>query len=418
MVSTLKNAALTLLACAFVAGCARTGSQTQSFMSCTVSASNVSGSSAQLFISCGGGTAPYSVTSLTVGGRVPTNISGVSTGFSASTTLSVTDSSSLNGQSGAITVADSSSDSLGSNFTFVIGSGGLSGGTGCTMAVDSPSQTVSTNQTLGFTATVSGGWGSAPYTFYSFTPGTSGVTVQNPTAQTSTSARATAYYTAAGSPTATMNVRDASGTTQSCSYTFTVSGSSTVPTTCTAANCNLTCNASVMQTSNGLIGFQMTSTTGEALTLYNLNPGAGGSISSNGNPTYITYGYGGAKTVTLQAYAANGAACNNGNVMSWNFNVSGGTSGGGAFSCTAIVNPTAVIHGQSIQASVVTSGGVGSTYLKHLYYPTNSGMTGYFISATSAIISFPIGGYRYSIQMVAADSAGNETTCTTAVNVY
>lgn len=388
-----------------LAGC----SSGNGVMSCSATSNQASTSpvSVQVNVFCSGGTAPYAVTALTIGGRTPTTTTGTSSGFASTTQLVVYDSTqtTLQGQSGSLTLADSGSGSV--TFPFTVGTSSLQSSTGCTMT---PSTTVpALNQSVTFSMAVTSGWGTAPYTFAGFLPGTSGTVIQSPASTSSTSATAQASYSVAGSAAPSVTVTDSLGNQRSCTTAVTVGGSGT--------SGGLTCTLTQSVLSSGQVAFQASSSTGEVLKITNFSPGSGGTTLSSGNPIYASYSFAGQKTASAQAYAtATGVTCNGGSPFSVTFTLGSG-SGTGSLSCQALLSSSYFYRGQSVTASASVSGGNGNITLKQILYPTQSGMTGYYTGPLTAVLNFPYAG-TFGLQMIVQDSYGSQATCNTSATVY
>ncbi|MBY0372315.1 hypothetical protein K2X33_16665 [bacterium] len=213
-----------------IQACSSGSSSLQSGMNCAISAAQdtTRSNAVALSISCGGGTAPYSVASLTLAGATPDSVTGTSTGFSSTTTLTVYDYSYSNfsGLAGTVAVYDSasvSSQAVGYSFTVTTSSGSTSTGS-CTIAAGNSSPSI--GQSVTFTLTTDT-FGSSPYTFNSFSAGSYGTVSQSPVKISDTQSQAVASFSQTGTQTVSASVYDNMGATRSCSTTVTVGGTST-----------------------------------------------------------------------------------------------------------------------------------------------------------------------------------------------
>jgi trimeric autotransporter adhesin len=315
-----------LAALIFVAGCAGNSRFTQSTsqVACSVSGSAASiATTAQITVTCSGGTGPYSISSVLIGGRTPDSLTGSNSSFSFSTTLSASllSMATLQGVSGSLTVRDASGTS--SSYSFNILASGTTGTTaGCTLT---PSTTAAnTGATVTYTAAVASGWGTAPYTFSGFSPGVNGTVSSNLASASSTTASAAATYSLAGSPQASVSISDSSGRTSTCTTSVTVSGSPVSGLSCWL-------NQSINAAGNAVI--QAQSSTGEALAFSSVTPVGDGTVVSLSNPAQISYSTPGVKTVNARAYSVSNASavCNTGSALTITFNVAAAS---GSLTCS------------------------------------------------------------------------------------
>ncbi len=310
-----------------VVGCSRgtTDVQTTVNISCTVSGSAaVNSSTGNITAFCSGGTAPYSISSIRVGGQTPDSVSGTQSGFSYSTNLTVTDYSmtNLQGVGGTLTVSDSAGAS--STYNFSITTSGSSASTGCTLTASSSSVAANTSVTL--TAVGNTSWGTAPFAFSSLSLGTNGVVTQALASTSTAQAQAIVQYSAAGSAAPSVSVMDATGKSSSCSTSLVITAS-----TGTAPTCYLTQTIGA----NNNVSVQAVANDGQALSISNLAPGANGTIYSAGNPTVISYSAAGSKTVTANAASvATGLSCNGGAALSTTFYAPASTGSGSSMTCS------------------------------------------------------------------------------------
>lgn len=310
----------------FVIGCSRNASpQSILSVSCDVSASATANSSSALIsVACSGGTSPYSISNLLIGGQTPDSITGNQSGFSFSTNLTVTDNSMTNLQnvSGSLTVTDTSGASARSTFN-ILGNGDLFGSTACTLTA-SASATV--NQSVTLTAVGNTTWGTAPFTFSNLVAGSNGSVTQALATTSTVQAQAIAVYSAAGSPAPSVSVMDSTGKTGTCSTSLVVTGASG-----SAPVCSISQNIGA----NNNVTIQAIANDGQALTISNLNAGANGTVFSAGNPTVLAYSVAGTKTVSFNANStATGLACNGGAALTTTFYAPASTGTSSGMTCS------------------------------------------------------------------------------------
>ncbi len=416
------GSALVLGAALLVAVACSSGSSTQAFSGCVVTSSLTSSSTVQLTVTCSGGKAPYTISAISIGGVTVTSITGTTSAFSGSTVLTATMAGVANGQVGSISVYDSSSNATPQSYSFTVGASSvLSGSTGCSIAANIASPSV--NQTVVYTFSVSGSWGTAPYTFSSFNPGTNGTTVQGVATTSSTQGTASATYRVASTPTASVSVTDSRGTLQTCSTQVTVGGGGSGSS---GTSGTIACHISGTYNSDGSISFELTSDANpmDPLVVTSFDPGLNGSIiNSSGYPFIARYTAGGTKTVTAVAYSqSSNAACN---VTPFVFNLgSNGTGGTTSGSCPVAiqVSSSSVAHGTPVQVSVGSSSGYT---LYQLIYPSNAGVSGTFLSSYAVQLNFPYSsasaGYASGYPLTAVvrnSSSGAQSACQFNEYVY
>jgi trimeric autotransporter adhesin len=338
MATTQKTFLSSLLAIVLISACAGGANRaTQTLgngVDCSVSAvASTAGASAQVTATCSGGKGPYRISNVQIGGR---SVESTSSTFSFTTTFSVSvpSMSNLQGVSGSLSLQDS----LGAvaTYSFNILGGSISSDA-CTLTPSTAS--VAAGSTVTFSAAAASGWGTAPYTFSSFLPGTNGSATSALSATSSSTAQAIASYSAAGVSQASVSVADSSGRSGSCTASVTVNTSS------------FSCFLSQTVNANGTINIQALSNNGEPLTLVGLTPGQDGTIVSSGNPSTISYTSAGSKTVTARASSVSNPLnqCNGGATLTQTFTVSAsGTS------CS--LSQSADSNGNSMVTATSTSG--------------------------------------------------------------
>ncbi len=335
-----RNALFSLLAVAFVTACAggakRANQNLVQGVDCSVSAVG-SAASAQITATCSGGTGPYRISNVQVGGQ---SVSSSSSSFSFTTTFtaSVPSMSNLQGVSGSLSIQDSTG--ANSNYSFnILGGGGGASTVGCTLTPSAT--TVAAGTAVTFSAAAASGWGTAPYTFSSFLPGTSGSTTSALASTSSSSAQATASYSAAGSSQASVSVVDSAGRSGSCTASVTVSGTGS----------GLSCFLSQTVNANGTINIRALSTNGEPLVMSNLTPGQDGTITSAGNPSTVSYASAGSKTITARATSSANSLnqCNGGATLTQTFTV---TASGTSCSLSQVADSS----GNSLVSATSTTG--------------------------------------------------------------
>lgn len=370
---------------------------TNAFVCSILSVSRTATNQATISLKGTNGTAPYVLSSITVGGQNVSSISGSQT-FTGSTSLVATFSSIASaGATGTAVIRDSASSVASSACSFTVPATTASNALNCLISPSTTSPTV--NQTVTFNMSVVSG-GTSPYTFSSFSPGTNGVTSSG-LINTSTGASAQAYYTTAGTSIPVVSVTDVNGITGNCSTNVTVQGSSTGGSLgCTVGH--VVTGASAKLT--------VTASTGEAVTLSQIN--TTGTITSSGNPTTVAYTSPGLKSVTLYAASAvTGIPCNAGAQLSDSFTIVMPV-------CTATINPNPSYAGSYVTASATYSSvGSGNPRIANINYPLSSYMSGYFTGSNTALLYFPYAGY-WNITFVVEDSAGTRNTCSRTQTVY
>jgi hypothetical protein len=415
------ESALVLGAALLIAAACSGGASNQAFSGCVVTSSLVGTSTVQLTVNCSGGSAPYTVSSVSIGGVAVTQITGTTTGFSGSTVLTATMAGLANGQIGSMSVYDSSSGATPQSYSFTVGSSSiLSGSTGCTISASVASPAI--NQLVTYTFSVTGSWGIAPYTFSSFNPGTNGTTVQSAVSTGSTQGTASATYPIAGSPTATVSVTDSRGSLQNCNTQISVGGGGTGTGTGTSGT--ITCTISGSYNSDGTIAFELTSASNpsDPLAVTSFDPGLNGTIINSGYPFIARYTAGGTKTVTATAYSTTtNAVCN---VTPFVFNLGStgsGTTTSGSCPVQLQISSSSVMHGTPVTVSIASGSGYS---LYQLVYPTNAGVSGTFTSSTSVQVTFPYSsasaGYStgYPMTAVVRSSSGTQVGCSFTQTVY
>jgi hypothetical protein len=155
------------------------------------------------------------------------------------------------------------------------------------------------------------------------------------------------------------------------------------------------------------------------LNFANLNVGTGGSIYAYGNPVTIAYSSAGLKTISAQVYSTQtGAYCNGGNALSTTVNALVATgSSTSSLACNVVLSANPVNRNQAVLVGFQATGGNGAVSLLNLIYPTNSGITGQYISATQANLTFGSSG-QIPFSITVRDSVGATAICSTTVTVY
>ncbi len=395
------------------------GMNNQSAAGCVVTASLASANSAQVSISCSGGVPSYQIVSLSIGGTTllgTSNVAGATT-FSSSTLLTINSSAVTSGALGTVFIRDSTANSAGQSYSFQVGaSTGINIGTGCSMVASTTNPAI--NQSVQYTFSVNGTWGSAPYTFSGFTPGTNGVVVSGISLSGSNQGSASASYSAAGTPTASITVRDATGVSKTCSTQITVG-----TTGGGGGTGSIACHITGMNYSDGTIAFELIADANpnDRLAITSFDPGLGGTVLNSGYPVVVRYSSGGTKSVTAAAYStSSGATCN---VTPFVFNYGNGgivppnTGTACSVPLTVFSNPS----GRSVPVQISVGGGAS---LVTVLFPTNAGVSFYFTSITSAVFYFPYAssmlGYAsgYPLTLILRDSKGAQTTCSVSQVIY
>lgn len=297
-------------------------------------------------------------------------------------------------------------------------------GTTLTCSVSSASILNSSNQ-VGLTITASGGTASY-YISNVAVSGATGALVSGSSSFSSSSAvtlqfSSLTYATLQAGATGTVSIYDSSDTVESTSCSFYVG-------TATTSSSSLACTITPSTTTpylNSSDTFTIVGSGGTApYTFSNFSPGAYGTVTSalTSSSTVqasaaASYSYAGAVTPSVQITDSVGniSTCSTALTVQ-STSTSTGTSG--YLSCTVSLSPTSVARGQYVNASAVITGyGAGNVYATQITYDGNSGLTGYFNGATTAILYFANAGY-WPVTFQIRDGSGNTSYCTGYQQVY
>jgi len=220
----------------------------------------------------------------------------------------------------------------------------------------------------------------------------------------------------------TVSIYDADDSTTSCAFTVGTS------TTLTSSN-GLACTMTPSTTSpylNQSLSFTIVGSGGTSPYTYsNFSPGTYGSVTSTLAAVSTTqgsvsasYSYAGTVTPSVQITDSLGnvASCSTSLVVQNSTSTIYPSSG--YLACNVVLSPSAVYRGQAVNASAqVTAQGSGNVWATQLYFDSNSGLSGNFTGATSAVLYFAYPG-NWPITFTIQDSAGNTSSCTGYQTVY
>ena len=277
----------------------------------------------------------------------------------------------------------------------------------------SPSTTVPATQSISLTATPSGFSATPTYTWSIVG---SGLNLSS-SGNTATVTAIDAYSTRTG--TVTVVATNGSQT-----------ATSNIPLTFTAGSSTLNCSISYTPgtyTTNQNVPFSITASTGEALTVTQINVTdgyvVGGTPSQN---PYINFYYTGTKLVTALARStSSGVLCNNGAYLQTSIYISSSQT---PFSCSLSMTPNPTYTYTWILATITASGAQGSYWLESLtsdypdYMALDSSAAQESLSSaySSAIYRYVYFYYPGTWKVTARlrDSAGRTATCDTYETIY
>lgn len=208
------------------------------------------------------------------------------------------------------------------------------------------------------------------------------------------------------------------------------SATSNIPVTFTAGSSTLNCSISYTPgtyTTNQNVPFSITASTGEALTVTQINVTDGyvvGGIPST-NPLINFYSSGTKLVTALARSTSTGVLCNNGAYLQTTINITSSTT---PFSCSLSMNPNPTYTYTWILATITASGAQGGYWLESLTADYPSYMTldeSVTVNDSSAAYSSSIYRYVYftypgtwKVTARLRDGYGRIATCDTYETIY